>query len=145
MSTLPDQPPLQWCLVGNIVNEHPAGEGGQEWRRGTKHFAPGAKVYCLPAQWGDGYESIVVIGRHRGSRAWVTMVIEAAWVTNWRAQVVYAPAALRRIQQATTLAGRRNWTGEDEAKQYVALLAQGGARQAVEGPQNLAVEDESVN
>lgn len=116
--------PSQWCLVGNIVQDRPYGEGGQEHKHGTKHFAPGTKVYCLPAQWGDGYESIVVIGHHRGSKEWVTMVINSAWVTNWRAQVVYAPAVLRRIQAATNEAGQRNWTTKDEIEACGADLVQ---------------------
>lgn len=124
---MPDEPitiPSQWCLVGNIVQKQPYGEGGQEQRSGTKHFAPGAKVYCLPAQWGDGYEKIVVIGRHRGSKEYVTMVIESAWVTNWRAKVVYEPAVLRCIQSATKEAWQRNWTSQDEVETYMAELAQ---------------------
>jgi hypothetical protein len=36
-----------WCIVANIVHERPYGPGGQEVRRGTKHFAPGAKVVIL--------------------------------------------------------------------------------------------------
>lgn len=49
---MPDEtsmPPSRWCLVGNVVEERPCGEGGKEIRRGTRHFAPGAKVHCLPA------------------------------------------------------------------------------------------------
>lgn len=81
----------QWCLVGNIVEESPYGEGGQEMRPGTKHFSGGTKVYCLPAQWGDGYDQIVVIGRHRRSKQFKTMITSSDWVTNWRAKVVYNP------------------------------------------------------
>jgi hypothetical protein len=128
---MPDDPitaPSQWCLVGNSVPERPYGAGGQEQRSGTKHFAPGTKVYCLPAQWGDGYEKIVVIGRHRGSKEYVTMVIEATWVTNWRAKVVYAPAVLRRIQAATKEAWQRNWTSQEEVETYVAELTRRTAK-----------------
>jgi hypothetical protein len=41
--------PTDWCLVGNIVEEHRFGES-KELRRGSKHFTPGTKVYCLPPQ-----------------------------------------------------------------------------------------------
>jgi hypothetical protein len=61
----------RWCLVGNIVHERPCGEGGREIQQGTKHFSPGTEVYCLPTQWGDGYQRIIVIGRHRGSKRFV--------------------------------------------------------------------------
>lgn len=123
MTDEPITPASQWCLVGNIVHERRYGEGGNQVRQGTRHFAPGTKVYCLPAQWGDGYEHIVVIGRHRGSHGWATMVIESAWVTNWRAQVVYEPAVLRRIQEATSEPGRRNWRSKEEVDTYVANFA----------------------
>ena len=109
----------QWCLVGNIVDERPCGPGGLEIKHGTKHFSPGTRVYCLPAQWGDGYEQIMVIGRHRGSKKFVTMVINSDWVENWRAKVVYNPEVLRRIRKAVSDEGRANWESKDQVKQYL--------------------------
>ncbi len=100
----------QWCLVGNIAASRQFGPGGLEQRPGTKHFSAGTKVYCLPVQWGDGYESIVAIGRHRGSKAFVKMVIRSEWVTNWRAKVVYQPAVLALL----CAEGHRNWASEKE-------------------------------
>jgi hypothetical protein len=47
-----------WCPVANVVRERTYGPGGKEIRRGSKHFAPGAKLYCYPSQWGDGYQQI---------------------------------------------------------------------------------------
>ena len=84
-----DKEPV-WCLVANVVEERHYGPGGNETRRGTKHFAPGAKIYCFPVLWGDGYEKIDVVGRHRGSHRFVRMVISSEWLTNWRAQLVYS-------------------------------------------------------
>jgi len=92
----PEDKTTRWCLVGNVVASCVDAETG-EVKRGTKHFAAGTKVWCLPGQWGDGYEKIVVIGRHRGSRRLVRMVIPAKRVTNCRAQVVYSPAVLRLL------------------------------------------------
>ena len=57
----------RWCLVGNIVKDHAYGES-KEILIGTKHFQPGAKVYMAPANWGDGYEKIVVIGCPRRTK-----------------------------------------------------------------------------
>lgn len=89
-----------WCLIGNIVEERPYGHGGAELKRGTKHFSPGTKVYCFPGQWGDGYEMIRVLGKHRGYKGGlVDMVIRSEWITNWRAKVVYRPAVLRRFAE----------------------------------------------
>ncbi|NOS93747.1 MAG: hypothetical protein HOP30_17650 [Cyclobacteriaceae bacterium] len=79
-----------WCLVGNIVEEHPVGEN-KEIKRGTKHFSPGTKVYCFPPLWGDGYEKIYVIGRPRQSSRFIKVIIKSNLVTNWRLQKVFKP------------------------------------------------------
>jgi len=108
----------QWCLVGNIRESHSFGPKGLEHRAGTKHFSPGTKVFCLPARWGDGYEKIVAIGRHRGSKLFSKMVIRADWVTNWRAAVVYHPAVLSLLAADSP----RNWASEEEVLRYVNSL-----------------------
>jgi hypothetical protein len=119
----------QWCLVGNIVEERSSGEGDVEPKRGTKHFSPGTKIYAFPAQWGDGYERIIVVGRHRGSKAFVTLVIKADWVTKWRAKVVYNPEVLRRLQEGVCRFWEpQNWRGEREVKKYLKSLQEYGNR-----------------
>jgi len=86
-----------WCPVANMVRERPYGPGGRETRRGSKHFAPGAKLYCFPALWGDGYEQIQVIGRHRATHRYVKMIVNEKWLTNWRAQLAYSPHVIREL------------------------------------------------
>lgn len=114
---------VQWCLIGNIVKENLYGKSGHENKAGTKHFSPGTKVYCLPAQWGDGYDQILVIGRHRGSKRFVTMVISWKWITNWRTKVVYHPEVLRRLSHIEREDGRRTWASQEEVEQYVVAQA----------------------
>jgi hypothetical protein len=94
----PPAEPTDWCLVGNVVEAHPFGES-REIRRGSKHFVPGTKVYCLPPQWGDGYEKVIAVGIARGSRRWITVVMSTELITHWRAKVVYKPAVLRRLRE----------------------------------------------
>jgi hypothetical protein len=86
-----------WCVVANVVAEHPVGEN-KEIRRGTKHFSTGTKVYCYPPLWGDGYEKIKVIGRHRHSRQLVEMVTRSKWLTNWRVKRVYLPFVVEQMK-----------------------------------------------
>lgn len=86
-----------WCMVGNIIDQHPYGPGGREQRSGTKHFRSGAKVYCFPPLWGDGYKKVKVIGHHRKSNQLVTMVVLSKWIENRRAELVYSPAIIRRF------------------------------------------------
>ncbi len=105
----------QWCLIGNIVAERPFGPEGSETVLGTKHFSPGTKVYCFPPQWGDGYEQIAVIGHHRGSKKFVTLVVNSKSVENWRAKVVYNPEVLRRLQKSD----KRNWVSQEEVETFL--------------------------
>jgi len=110
-------PPSQWCLVGNIGRvRSPSGDSPSP---GTPHYSGGTKVYCLPAQWGDGYERIVAIGRHRGSRAFSCLVTRTEHISNWRAQVVYSPAVLRFIHEWCSIKGHRNWNSRVEVEEYV--------------------------
>jgi hypothetical protein len=109
--------------VGNIVGRRPAGPGGAETKRGTEHFSPGTKIYAFPAQWGDGYEKIIVVGRHRGSKALVTMAIKSAWVTNWRAKAVYNPEVLRRLHEGVCRFWKpQNWRSQSEVLKYLKML-----------------------
>jgi hypothetical protein len=126
-----DSDGTQWCLVGNIVEERKYGEGGTETRSGTKHFSPGTKVFCLPAQWADGYDKIMVIGRHRGSKQFETMIISSNWVTNWRAKVVYNPTVLKRLVAIEEEQGRSNWTTKEEVEQYLASLKRWQSKQKI--------------
>jgi hypothetical protein len=103
--------------VGNIVDEHPYGEDG-EIRRGTRHFTPGTKVYCLPPQWGDGYVSVIAIGKSRGSRRWITVVTPRNRITNWRAKVIYKATIIKRLRQGYQ-GFTRQWTSQKEVEGWV--------------------------
>jgi hypothetical protein len=85
-----------WCVVANISNHILYGPT-HEVTSGTKHFAAGTKVYCYPPLWGDGYESIKVIARHRGSKRYVEMIISAKALINCRAKLVYSPYLLDHL------------------------------------------------
>src|SRR4051794_39465167 len=116
-----DTPPQSaWCLVGNVVGEHPFGEG-KEILRGSKQFAPGTKVYCLPAQWGDGYENVVVVGVARHPRRLITVVMPSALITNWRAKVVYQPAVLRRFREGFD-GFSQQWGSQDDVERVAAHM-----------------------
>ena len=114
-----------WCIVANVVAEHPAGRE-KEIKRGTKHFSAGTKVYCYPPLWGDGYEKVKVIGRHRGSRGLVEMVMPSKWLTNWRVKMVYSPVVLRYMKD--------HWDGSKESEQKAAsIVAEMVRRTAMSG------------
>jgi hypothetical protein len=86
-----------WCVAANVLNERPYGPGGAEIRRGTKHFAPGAKVYVFDFFWGMGGEQVTVVGRHRKSRRYITLVMRATHLANWRAELAYSPHVIKQV------------------------------------------------
>lgn len=108
----------RWYLIGNVLAVTLYGEQKQP-RRGTKHFPPGTKLYCAPVLWGDGYESIRVVGRHRGSHKYVSMVLPSRYITNWRAGLVYSPEVLR------LLAPYGKWKSESHVKAFANWLRDG--------------------
>lgn len=110
-----------WCVVGNIVLQRPYGEGGRETRAGTRLLRPGAKVVCALFRWGGDMTNVLVVGRHRGSNAYLTTYIRAEWLTNLRAELVRSPAIIRRVheQYAHTAMDDRPFTGSAESEAYV--------------------------
>jgi len=116
----PPTEPCRYCLVGNIVSEHEFGEA-RAVLSGTKHFTPGTKVYCLPPQWGDGYEKTIAVGICRKSRRWITVVMATEHITNWRVKSVYQPAVLRRLRAGFD-GFNAQWKSHQEAESWAAGL-----------------------
>ena len=93
-----EPPAWVWCLVGNVIGEHPHGED-RRIVSGTRHFSAGTKVYCLPVRWGDGYEKIDVIGRPRGRRGLRHVVMRRSLIENFRIQKVFSPAVIEKMYE----------------------------------------------
>jgi len=113
-----------WCLVANFRKERPYGQGGHTIvPGGTKHFSAGAKVYCLPPDRGDGYETVPIIARHRVSHRYIKTYTNSAWLENWRVKRVYEPVLM------TKLLGPWDWTAESrELAEQLAMLGASHAR-----------------
>lgn len=91
-------PESYWIAVGNIVRERPYGPGGAETRLGTKHFAPGAKVYII--NWYAGMcRRIIVVGLHRKSKRFITLALDVRLVENLRPKVCYDPAVIAKVKE----------------------------------------------
>ncbi|RSK38423.1 hypothetical protein [Hymenobacter perfusus] len=91
-------PESYWTAVGNIVRERPYGPGGAEIRFGTKHFAPGAKVYII--NWYAGMcRRIIVVGLHRKSKRFITLALDVRLVENLRPKVCYDPAVIAKLKE----------------------------------------------
>lgn len=88
--------PYCFCLVANVAAEvfGSAGNGSA----GTKHFSAGTKVYCEPPQWGDGYDNIWVVARHRGSSRLIRIIMPSERLVNWRVQAVYSATVYDQLR-----------------------------------------------
>jgi hypothetical protein len=94
-----------WCVAANVLMERGHGPGGTEKRRGTKHFAPGAKVLVYYFFWGEGGERVTVIGRHRKSRRFIRLTMSSKHLANWRAELVYSPYVAKQVREFGEFAG----------------------------------------
>lgn len=107
----------RWCLVGNVVKNHPYGES-KDIPIGTKHFQPGAKVYMAPANWGDGYENIVVIGCPRRTKHYIEVIMRSILIENFRLKKVYEPFILKMME----LSEYGWWDDSDDDKERIITL-----------------------
>lgn len=97
--TLVPKPQIEpiWGVAANIVQERLYGPGGSETRRGTNKFRARQKVYLYDVFWGMGGENSTYIGRYRGKYNYITCSIPTAFVTNFRAELIYSPTIIYRI------------------------------------------------
>ena len=114
-----DGVPWAYCLVGNIVDEHEFGED-KEIRRGTKHFAPGAKVYCLyRLGWGGmGYESMVVMGKPRKQGRLIKITVRTKYIRNFRLKKI----TNRKVMEA--MSGYYNAEKAEETRAEILRFAE---------------------
>ncbi len=94
-----DDPGPSWCAVANVVEDRPYGPGGTDIRHGTKHLAPGAKVFFAMAYWGMGAEKVTVIGRHRKANRFITLDLQSRYLENWRTKLAYSPHVTRILAE----------------------------------------------
>jgi hypothetical protein len=113
---------LGFCVVANVARETESGEGGLNVRYGLRHFSGGTRLWALPPQWGDGGESLLVAGRHRGRRGgYVRMVVPRRHMENFRVRGIYNPALMRVLTAPGAPGGEvRFWEGREEAEKAVA-------------------------
>lgn len=118
-----------WCVVANVLHERPYGPGGIEKRRGTRQFAPGAKVYVFSYFWGMAGETVTVVGRQRKTKRYITSIVQANHLANWRAELVYSPHVIRQILDYGEFAKLPRGGAESQAhaEEIAAMYRQGGA------------------
>jgi hypothetical protein len=85
-----------WSVVANVRPE----AFGRATSPGTRHFVAGAKIFCVNWMWGMGFDTVVAIGRQRGSMQLIELLMRTAFLTNFRAKLVYKPAVLRKLRRS---------------------------------------------
>lgn len=90
-----NRPNWVWALVGNVIEDHPFGKE-KKIVNGTKRFKGGTKVYCLISSFGDGYESVPVIGRNRKGHL-IETIIRRKFIKNFRLKKVYSPTIIEMM------------------------------------------------
>ena len=138
----PSTPPV-WCVVANVLAVRAFGPGGAEKRSGTKQFAPGAKVYVFDFFWGMGGDDVTVIGRQRRTKRYITLVMRAEHLPNWRTELVYSPHAIKQILEYGEFS--RYAPGSRESKVRAEEIAEsyrqdGAATQSFNSREKLDVE-----
>ncbi len=118
-----------WCVAANVVHERPYGPGGIEKRRGTKQFAPGAKVHVFSYFWGVAGDMVTVVGRQRRTKRYITLSMRADHLANWRAELVYSPHVIRQILDYGEFAKlpRGAAASRERAEEIAAMYRQHGA------------------
>ncbi|WSS58248.1 hypothetical protein OG543_24165 [Streptomyces sp. NBC_01178] len=106
-----------WLVTANVVRWRRYGDGGQEFRPGTRAYRGGTKVYVVDTYPGTGHEQVSTIGRGRGSGRWITIDTGTRHLHAFRARLVYSPAVLRRAEAYGAPSRSR-----EEAEELAALL-----------------------
>lgn len=108
----------RWALVGNIIGEHEFGDN-RVIKHGTKHFSPGAKVYCGKSFCGDGYENIVVIAKQRNSLKYIELIMSRFFIENFRLQKVYKPLILNKMSCSKK---HYYWANKDDDRENILYM-----------------------
>ena len=87
-----------WAIHARVIGERPYGPKGQTTKRGIRKFNANQKVYLQNAYWGMGAVTVTMIGRYRGKHNYISCDVRTAYLTNFRARLVYSPTVIERIQ-----------------------------------------------
>lgn len=111
---------MKYCVIGNIVMEHPDKQGIT--RYGTASFPGGRKVYISRRLWGN---EVVVLGLNRHKSRYSTETVPLAWIENIRFSKTFDPQVLGLMSNTDEFPDMW-WNYKDEdrigATEYVQIL-----------------------
>lgn len=113
-----------WCVVANVVDATLWSYDGQVRRSGTRHFSGGTTVYCLPAVLGNHYANVMVVGPHRRTLRYITVIMPSQHLTNWQVKLVECPQVVAELAAQPSAVSRWNSSAEsrERAEQIVQLM-----------------------
>ena len=111
---------MKYCVIGNIVMEHPDENG--VIRYGTAPFPGGRKIYISRRLWEN---EVTVMGLNRFKSRYVLERVPLAWIENIRFSKTFEPRVLELM--ANTIEYQDMWWGYKEedkkgAMDYAQLL-----------------------
>lgn len=108
------------CPVGFVVDAPKLNSKGKEECRGTKHFAPGEKVYVLPMKSYDiaHYERTEVAGYHREDGKLSVVWIDLRRLENFNIDEIDDSDLVRVFNHKLGNSSAKPWT-TSEAKQFI--------------------------
>lgn len=109
-----------WCIVANVVGEHPFGDYGEQTRVGLRKLRAHSKVYVLGRVGGDG-EAVAVVGRLRYNNRYITIKVACKYLRNHRVRRVYSPHVIREAARHYP-ADPCDWSSE-EGRSHMETLA----------------------
>ncbi len=115
--TVPSLCPV-WSLTATVKNKTYLSNGIEI--QGSKHFEPGAKVYPCRQWSGDGYERPYVVGLHRETQKFISVVCPSDRLENWKVELVENPILIFQLRH--TVGG---WSDHPNEKEEARLLANG--------------------
>lgn len=101
-----------WCVAANVVHQDPL----EKQHKGTKYFAPGAKIYCVSLHLNGDRTRVQVVGRHRKSKRHIEVWMKPSHLANWRVELVYSPAVVSRLN---------GWDGSTKSKKRAEEIVKG--------------------
>ncbi len=120
MSGEADRAEPRWCVVANVKAEIASRPG----YRGSKHFRAGARIHIIGGFSGNCAD-VAVIGRHRGSQRWITLIMRVQHLEAFRAKPIYHPEVLKRLERFSHN-GCSMIRDQEDARAWVGHLAHWG-------------------
>ncbi len=114
--TVPSLRPV-WSLTATVKNETYLSKGIEI--QGSKHFEPGAKVYPCGRWSGDGYERPYVVGLHRETQKFISVICPSNRLENWKVELVENPILIFQLRH--TVGG---WEGASQEKEEAQFWAE---------------------